>query len=227
MNRTALYGHRPSPRRDAANDATRPVVRQPLAKVATMRLGATPSAFDRRAVLLALAALPLSMPARAVDAVPPEVRAELPHSQLIGEGQLRFLGLPVYDVRLWAPDRSALSQPATALLALELQYARSLKGEAIAQHSLQQMRALQPIDPAHAQRWLAELRSIFPDVHSGDRITGIQQPGQASLFFVNGSLRGELRDAEFTRLFFGLWLSPRSSQPQLRASLLGHAQAGS
>jgi hypothetical protein len=40
-------------------------------------------------------------------------------------------------------------------------------------------------------------------------------------FWLNGQPRGELRDAEFTRLFFGIWLSPRTSQPRLREALLG------
>jgi hypothetical protein len=34
---------------------------------------------------------------------------------------------------------------------------------------------------------------------------------------------GEVRDATFARLFFGIWLSPRTSEPQLRAALLGLA----
>ena len=65
------------------------------------------------------------------------------------------------------------------------------------------------------------MRQIFPDVKEGDRITGVQRPGEAARFFVNGQPRGEVRDAEFTRLFFGIWLSPRTSQPRLREALLG------
>jgi hypothetical protein len=30
-----------------------------------------------------------------------------------------------------------------------------------------------------------------------------------------------VRDAQFAQLFFGVWLSPRTSQPALRAALLG------
>jgi hypothetical protein len=39
--------------------------------------------------------------------------------------------------------------------------------------------------------------------------------------FVNGQFRGELRDADFTRRFFGIWLAPESSQPALRDALFG------
>ena len=55
----------------------------------------------------------------------------------------------------------------------------------------------------------------------------MQVPGTATRIFVNGTLRGEVRDAEFTRLFFGIWLSPRTSEPRLREALLGPARAGS
>ena len=65
------------------------------------------------------------------------------------------------------------------------------------------------------------MKQLFVDVHKGDRITGVQVPGVATRIFVNGRLRGEVRDAEFTRLFFGIWLSPATSEPKLRDALLG------
>ena len=70
-------------------------------------------------------------------------------------------------------------------------------------------------------RWLGEMTRIFPDVRAGDRITGVQRPGTGARFFVNGRLQGELPDSDFARLFFGIWLSPRTSEPALRAALLG------
>jgi hypothetical protein len=65
------------------------------------------------------------------------------------------------------------------------------------------------------------MRRIFPDVQAGDRLTGVQRPGEGARFFFNGQPRGELLEAEFARLFFGIWLSPRSAQPNLRQQLLG------
>jgi hypothetical protein len=51
----------------------------------------------------------------------------------------------------------------------------------------------------------------------------LQRPGEAAVFWLNGRLRGEIRDAEFARRFFGIWLSPRTSEPALRSALLGSA----
>ena len=75
------------------------------------------------------------------------------------------------------------------------------------------------------ERWLAAMKRAFPDVDEGDRITGVQRPGEGVRFFHNGTLRGEVRDADFARRFFGIWLSPQTSEPELRQSLLGRRAA--
>jgi len=173
--------------------------------------------------LLAAPALPVratSSPA-AAPAPPPEVQAELPGARRVGQGRLRWLGWSVYDARLWAPQPLAGADFARLPLALELEYLRRLEGRRIAERSLDEMRALGPIEEADGQRWLQQMAAIFPDVDRGDRITGVQRPGESARFFVNTRLAGEVRDAAFTRLFFGIWLAPQTSQPALRAALLG------
>jgi hypothetical protein len=62
-------------------------------------------------------------------------------------------------------------------------------------------------------------------VQAGDRITGVQRPREATRFFVNARAVGDVRDAEFTRLFFGIWLAPQTSEPRLRDALLGSGRA--
>ena len=59
---------------------------------------------------------------------PPEVAAALPGARLQGDGQLRFLGLRVYDMRLWAGAPARRRRLGAALpLALEIEYARDCK----------------------------------------------------------------------------------------------------
>jgi hypothetical protein len=43
-------------------------------------------------------------------------------------------------------------------------------------------------------------------------------------FLLNGKPFGEVRDAEFSSLFFGIWLSPGTSEPAMRQSLLAQVQ---
>ena len=175
--------------------------------------------------LLAAACQPLAW--ATAQSTPPEVASALPGATLVGEGRLRYLGLHVYDVRLWANDAQAARSPEDEALALELQYARALHGKSIAERSLKEMQSLGAVNAAQAERWLAQMTQIFPDVKAGDRLTGVQRPGEASVFYVNGKRGGEVQDAEFTRLFFGIWLSPRTSQPKLRDALLGSRAATS
>ena len=185
----------------------------------------------RRAGLLAsmlVSALPVTLQAQSPTGAvtrptpPPELGTELPGAVWRGSGVMRFFGLHIYDMRLWsaaplAGDGSA--QP----LALELIYARKLVGEQIASRSIDEMKRIGPFSEAQAASWLTAMTRLFPDVQAGDRLTGVQRPGQAARFYFNGTLRGEVADADFARLFFGIWLSPRTSEPKLRAQLMGGA----
>jgi Chalcone isomerase-like len=181
--------------------------------------------FTRRKLLaaaLAAAAVPRAAQARSSDA-PPEVAKELAEAKRIGQGRLRYFGLHIYDATLWsAANSSELSLDAHAL-GLELRYARNLDGAAIAERSLKEMHRVGEVPAADGQRWLQDMQRLFPDVVAGDRLTGIHRPGETARFYLNGKLRGEVRDAAFTRLFFGIWLSPQTSQPQLRLALLGRS----
>lgn len=180
----------------------------------------------RRALLAATAVGllgPGALRAQTASAPPPEVASELREPRLQGSGRLRFLGLHIYDARLWSP--LPVADYAAMPLALELEYGRALDGAKIAERSLDEMRRVGSFDEATSRRWLEAMTRFFPDVKAGDRITGVHRPGEAARFFVNGALRGEVREPEFARLFFGIWLSPRTSEPGLRTQLLGPAAA--
>jgi hypothetical protein len=134
--------------------------------------------------------------------------------------RLRVWGFDVYDARLWTPrgfrHSLAMQQP----FALELQYLRKLEGAAIASRSVEEMRRLGSFTDAQAQSWLTAMRELFPNVSAGERITGINVPGEGAEFWVNGHRVGMVKDVTFARLFFGIWLDERTSEPKMRAQLL-------
>lgn len=154
-------------------------------------------------------------------AAPAELAADLPKARLSGSGRLTFIGLHIYDARLWIGEAGVPAQWQTVPFALELIYARTLFGGLIAERSLTEMKRQGAITDTVAQGWLDTMKSLFPDVKGGDRITGINVPGRGARFFANGQLRGEPMDADFARVFFGIWLSPLTSEPALRKALLG------
>jgi hypothetical protein len=127
---------------------------------------------------------------------------------------------------LWAGERFSAAQFEREPLALELQYARTLQGKLIAERSLVEMQRFGAVPEADAARWLASMTQLFPNVKEGDRLTGLHRPGEAARFYFNGSLRGEVREPDFARRFFSIWLSPQTSEPKLRQALLGGQRAG-
>ncbi|MEY3611019.1 MAG: hypothetical protein RJB14_741 [Pseudomonadota bacterium] len=134
--------------------------------------------------------------------------------------RLRVWGFEVYDARLWTPVGFRHGAYTQFPFALELQYLRKLEGAAIASRSIDEMRRVGAFSDAQAQSWLAAMRELFPDVRQGERITGIHWPGVGAEFWVNGQRAGVVKDPSFARLFFGIWLDERTSEPKMRAQLL-------
>jgi Chalcone isomerase-like len=149
----------------------------------------------------------------------------LPGSRMVGTGELRFFGFKIYDAHLWTPKAGGLEwqkDPSKILgqaFALDLRYARSLKGEEIAERSLGEIRRLGLGSAEEQERWLTEMKKIFPNVVRGDRITGVFQPGEATRFYFNEKALGRIDDVQFGPAFFNIWFDPRTRAPGLRESL--------
>ncbi|MES2973134.1 MAG: chalcone isomerase family protein [Pseudomonadota bacterium] len=152
------------------------------------------------------------------------MQAALAAPEAAGGGLLRFWGFEIYNASLWVQQGFRHNDFASHPFALELGYLRSFTAREIAERSLQEMARLAPIAPEQAEQWQRALAASFPDVKRGDRITGMHRPGEGVRFFTNGKLTGEIRDAGFARLFFGIWLSPATREPVLRQSLLGKTE---
>lgn len=170
---------------------------------------------------------PVPGPAQPADAAPglASFGGATAGMRLAGQGTLRFLGFEVYGARLWVQPGFDVAQYATQPLALELTYQRNFTAEAIAKRSIEEMRRVGSFTPQQAARWQAALQAALPDVKPGDRLTGLYRPGAGAVFEMGGRTVGEVPDAEFARLFFGIWLSPQTSEPGLRQELVSALRA--
>jgi len=177
-------------------------------------------------ISLTLCATVLTGPPALAEAVQPtltaEVKAELPDARTLGTSRMRFFGVNLYDAKLLAAALKRNDYTASAF-ALELLYLRSFDGKAIADRSIKEMRRVGSISPEKEKSWLETMRQTFPDVKSGDRITAFHKPGVGIRFFINGIAHTSIDDPEFSRFFFGIWLSPNTSEPKMRADLLAGA----
>jgi len=174
------------------------------------------------ALCTALVSSPPALAQTAPAAITAEVKAELPEARTLGTSRMRFFGIDLYDAKLFAPALKR-SDYAAAPFALEIVYLRSFDGLAIADRSLKEMRRVGSISPEKEKSWLETMRQTFPDVKSGDRVTAFHKPGVGIRFFVNGIAHASIDDPEFSRFFFGIWLSPNTSEPKMRAELLAGA----
>ena len=167
---------------------------------------------------LTTAWMPVSVRANAPE---PTVSAALQGKQSTNKVRLRVWGFEVYDARLFTVNGFSAEQFGDHRFALELSYLRSFKGSDIAERSIDEMRNVTELTPAQADLWLKTMTALFPDVQRGDRITGVHVPGSGARFYLNDRLLGDIADEAFSRSFFGIWLSPKTSQPRMRETLIG------
>lgn len=167
--------------------------------------------------LVVAASLLVGLPAGAQTAALGTVLQEQTRT---GSARMRYWGFDVYDARLMVARDFDIQRFEDQRFGLELSYLRSFKGADIAERSIEEMSGQASLEPAQAQRWQQAMSALFPDVRRGDRLTGVHVPGSGARFYLNGQWLGEVADDAFSRRFFGIWLSPRTSQPRLREALI-------
>lgn len=177
------------------------------------------------ALVFAVVASLGGLPAHAADLpVPPHIKNEIPDARLAGQGDFKWLMLKIYGAQLWVGDAGFRSDaPAANVFALDLRYARSLEGKRIAESSKDEMQKLGLGSAEQHRIWLQKMTGLFPDVQEGSHITGVYLPAVGARFYLDGKPLGEILDPEFGRVFFAIWLDPKTSAPALRDALLRKA----
>ena len=137
----------------------------------------------------------------------------------VGSARMSVLMFDVYDATLFA--KNGIWQSGDPL-ALQLTYLRAIRGFAIADRSVEEMRNIGITDEIKLAAWHTQMKRIFPDVYEGTILTGVLMPNGETLFLENGKEIGRVKDTDFGKAFFGIWLSERTSAPDLRSRLLGY-----
>ncbi len=143
--------------------------------------------------------------------------------RMVGEGQMRWLGLRIYDASLWATDDAA---PTEGAFALEIRYHRDIASTRLVDTSLDEMRRMGVADETAIEAWRDDLEAAFPDVVSGDVIVGVRETDGSAVFYHRGQRTVRIEDADFADAFFAIWLDERTREPGLREALLGRGDDG-
>lgn len=161
----------------------------------------------------------LVMGSGSANTLPAEVRTGLPGATLGASARITYFGFDIYDASLWVMPGFSVDDYQRHPFALTLTYRRTFTGESIAKRSVSEMRRQPGITEPQLAAWDSQMSALFPDVRNGDRLTGIHRPGEGAVFLLNGQAAGAIRDADFSRRFFGIWLSTQTSDTRLREAL--------
>lgn len=175
-----------------------------------------------RAALVLTTTAALWWPAQASTAES-TASAALSGQQVVGSSLFRYWGFEVYQATLHAGAGFDARRFEQQRFGLALQYRRAFKGGDIAQRSIDEMQAIAPLTAQQVNDWRAAMRRAFPDVKAGDELLGVHVPGSGARFYFNGQLHATVDDPAFSARFFGIWLSPDTSAPQLRTALIAGA----
>lgn len=153
-------------------------------------------------------------PAYALD----HIKKFVPQAEKVGQGRLTYMLWDVYDAALYA-QQGLWEQDKP--FALQLSYLRKISGKKIADHSIKEMRNQGFGDEVKLATWHTRMKNIFPNVDDGIILTGVYTDTGETVFYLDDTEIGRINDPEFSKAFFDIWLSERTSAPDLRQKLLG------
>ena len=144
--------------------------------------------------------------------------ASIPSASVVGRGILSYALWDVYKATLYAPKgRWDPENP----YALSIEYYHTINGKDIADRSVQEIRNQGFTDELKLAAWNVQMKTIFPDVKDGTVLSAIYVPGKQTTFYNGDNAIGTIKGDEFGKLFFGIWLGEKTSEPELRRALLG------
>lgn len=164
---------------------------------------------------LLLAAALFIAPTLALATKPPELAPAIKAEAPIGTHSFSKLMLPVYDVSFWSDSGSSSKAP----YALSITYDMNFSPDELAERTGDEMKGVSNLPQETIAKYTELLRGIYPQVKDGDRITALQKDAGTTVFYHNGKQVGAVKDAQFAQPFFGIWLSPKSSEPQMQKQL--------
>jgi hypothetical protein len=152
-----------------------------------------------------------------VAAAPPEIASVIRAAAPYGAGKYSVLFITAYDAELWT---DAPQWTMSAPFALTLRYHMGFSANYLVSRTLKEMKHVDAsLGDAEIDNYKRAM-AFFQPAASGDEMTMLYQPGQPVRFFRNGMPTGQVSEAGFPQDFFGVWLSPQTSDPDLRKALL-------
>ncbi|MFC5077238.1 hypothetical protein VTH8203_00707 [Vibrio thalassae] len=146
--------------------------------------------------------------------------------QVVGEAQLSWLFFDVYRSQLLAPQGiyQVSDDVSPHPIALRIQYQRDISRQQLLDATLDQWEKM-GVDKSTRNQWIAKLYDIFPSVSDGQQLIYVSDGKTGKFYYLTEQkplqMIGTVDDKSLNDGFLGIWLSPNSQYPKLRAQLIG------
>jgi hypothetical protein len=140
----------------------------------------------------------------------------LPNFFHLGHGTFTKFGFEIYQAHLYVDEVKE-----TKKFAIILNYSRKIEKEALLKATVEQLERL-GYSSKKTEDWKNQLEKIYPNINKGDHLTAIFNPSNGTTFLYGDKVIGNVNSSEFAEAFFGIWLSPKTSAPELRSKLLAN-----
>lgn len=140
------------------------------------------------------------------------------HFKQVGEARLSVLFWSIYHSSLYSLDGDFSDKQRP--IKLEINYLIDIKSADLISKTADEWQQQGLTHANHAQ-WLEQLRIIWPNIKENDTLTFIVDTQNQSHFLFNQHSIGSIIDEDFADQFLAIWLSEKTSRPNLRKKLLG------
>lgn len=140
--------------------------------------------------------------------------------QTVGEGKYSYWFWDLYQARLATPSGKFVDYQQSVPLLLELRYLRNISKTEFVDATVDQWRIQAGGVQKQHKLWAGELTNLWRDVKKGDMLSAeLHHDGLISFYF-NQQPLGKTKDPALGPVFFDIWLSEKTTAPELRQLLL-------
>lgn len=136
----------------------------------------------------------------------------------VGTAEMSLLWLDIYSAKLFSIDGKY--QANRFPMILDIQYHRDIDAVDLVDATIEQWQHL-GFTEANIELYRQQLVNAWPDVKQGDRLTFKVNTPEDAAFLLNDTPYYQVSNAQFPEAFLDIWLSEKTSRPELRNQLIG------
>ena len=144
------------------------------------------------------------------------IKQNIPQAKMVGSHCFRVFGLRIYHIELWSNDGNFdYNQP----LALSITYHKNFSASQLAKKTATEMQKVNQLNVEKIQKYQAYIDTLFVDVKKNQNKTAIFMPNGVLKIFLEQQKIAEINDLQFAKDFLNIWLSAKSSYPEMSFAL--------